>query len=58
MLTRGDEINAYAAPGGNVMVTTGLYRIIENEEQLAAVLAHEIAHITLKHGLSAIKQSN
>jgi Zn-dependent protease with chaperone function len=41
-----------------VLITTGLYRRLENEEQLAAVLAHEISHITLNHGLAAIQNSN
>ena len=57
-LIKSDQINAFAAPGGNIMVTTGLYRLLKNEEQLAAVLAHEIAHVSLQHGLSAIKKSN
>ncbi len=58
MLVVSDEVNAFAAPGGYVFVTTGLYRRLRTEEQLAAVLAHEIAHVTLKHGLAAIKSSN
>ena len=52
------EVNAFAAPGGLVMVTTGLYRLLETEDQLAAVLAHEIAHVNLGHGLAAIQQAN
>jgi predicted Zn-dependent protease len=38
--------NAYAAPGGFIYVTTGLINMLENESQLAAVLAHETAHVT------------
>jgi predicted Zn-dependent protease len=57
-LIESDEINAFAAPGGFIFVTTGLYESLENEEQLAAVLAHEIAHVSLQHGLRAIKKSN
>ncbi|HEC12010.1 MAG TPA: hypothetical protein ENI80_01970 [Acidiferrobacteraceae bacterium] len=56
-LIRSNEVNAFAAPGGFIFITTGLYKKIDNEEQLAAVLAHEIAHVTLKHGLRAIKSS-
>lgn len=56
-LIESDEINAFAAPGGLILITTGLYRSLENEEQLAAVLAHEVSHVVLKHGLSAIKSS-
>ncbi|MBN2056349.1 M48 family metalloprotease [bacterium] len=52
-----DEINAFAAPGGFIFVTRGLLARAPNEEAVAAVLAHEIAHVCLKHGLKAIKQS-
>ena len=58
LLISSDEVNAFAAPGGFVFVTTGLYSKLKNEEQLAAVLAHEISHVTLKHGLAAIKTAN
>jgi predicted Zn-dependent protease len=43
------EINAFAMAGGKVGVFSGLYRIIENDDQLASVIAHEIAHVTAKH---------
>lgn len=43
------QINAFAMAGGKVGVFSGLYRIIENDDQLASVLAHEIAHVTAKH---------
>jgi len=58
MLVQSSEVNAFAAPGGFVLISTGLYGKITTEEQLAAVLAHEIAHVTLKHGLGAIKSAN
>jgi len=51
------EINAFAAPGGFVFVTRGMLRLCDSEEMVAAVLAHEIAHVELKHGLQAIKTS-
>lgn len=44
-----DIINAFAAPGGYIFVTKGALRMMENEAQLAGVLAHEIAHVTEKH---------
>ena len=44
-------INAFAAPGGYVLVTRGLYEILDNEAQLAGVLGHEISHITGRHAL-------
>jgi predicted Zn-dependent protease len=44
-----DQINAFAMAGGKVGVFSGLYKIIENDDQLASVLGHEIAHVTAKH---------
>lgn len=52
-----DEINAFAAPGGLVLVSRGMIRCCTSEDALAAVLAHEIGHVANKHGLRAIKQS-
>lgn len=57
LLLDTDEVNAFAAPGGLVLVTRGMVKLCTTEDQLAAVLAHEIAHVTQRHGLSAIKQS-
>src|SRR6185369_677645 len=51
-------VNAVSVPGGYVFVTTGAVLAARDEEELAGVLAHEIAHVSLKHGLTAIKQSN
>lgn len=45
------DINAFAAPGGYVYINRGLLAFLNNEAQLAAVLAHEIAHITARHGV-------
>ena len=52
-----DEINAFAAPGGLILVTRGMIKLCTSEDALAAVLAHEIGHIEGKHGLRAIKNS-
>lgn len=51
------EINAMAAPGGFLFVTTGLLKRLKSEDELAAVLAHELAHVAKKHGLKTIKAS-
>lgn len=53
-----EDINAFAAPGGYIFVTKGLYRRLNNEAELAGVLAHEIAHVTEKHHLKVLKQSS
>ena len=50
-------INAFAAPGGYMVVTLGLYQLLANEAQLAAVLAHEIAHVVRKHHLKALQKT-
>lgn len=51
-----DDINAFAAPGGFVFITAGLYRTLKNESELAGVLAHEIAHVIRKHHLKLLQQ--
>lgn len=53
-----DEINAFAAPGGYVFVTTGLLKVVYDENELAAVLAHEIGHVERGHGLQDIRTHN
>jgi len=50
-------INAFAAPGGYVLVTRGLYEILDDEAQLAAVLGHEIGHVAMRHHISVMQQS-
>jgi predicted Zn-dependent protease len=57
LLMDTDEINAFAAPGGLILVSRGLLRCCPNEESVAAVLAHEIGHVELNHGLQAINKS-
>lgn len=52
-----DEINALSAPGGFVFISKGFLNTIPNEEALAAVLAHEIGHIILGHGVGAISNA-
>jgi predicted Zn-dependent protease len=43
------EVNAFALPGGYIYVTRGILALANDESELAAVLAHEIAHVVLKH---------
>lgn len=49
------EVNALAAPGGYIFITEGFLRLLSDEDSLAAVLAHEVAHVSNKHGLKVIK---
>lgn len=51
------SINAFAAPGGYVMLTRGLYEILDNEAQLAGVLGHEIAHVVRRHHVTVMQKS-
>jgi predicted Zn-dependent protease len=57
LLLDSDELNAFACPGGLILVTRGLVRCCGSEDALAAVLAHEIGHVQGKHGVRAIKKS-
>lgn len=50
------DLNAFAAPGGYVLLTKGLYQKIQSEAQLAGVLGHEIAHIVKKHQLKVLQK--
>jgi beta-barrel assembly-enhancing protease len=50
------DINAFAAPGGYVLITKGLYQKLQNEAQLAGVLGHEIAHVVKKHQLKVLQK--
>lgn len=50
------DLNAFAAPGGYVLITRGLYQSFQSEAQLAGVLGHEIAHIVKKHQLKVMQK--
>lgn len=56
LIMDSSEINAFAAPGGFVLVSKGLIRCCKTEDALAAVLAHEIGHVQYQHGLQAIRK--
>lgn len=46
---RGDQVNAFALPGGNIGVYTGLLKAATTPDQLAAVIGHEVAHVQAEH---------
>jgi predicted Zn-dependent protease len=54
---KDNEINAFALPGGNIGVNSGLLLATENENELAGVLAHEISHVTQRHIARAMYDS-
>jgi predicted Zn-dependent protease len=55
-LIRSKEANAFALPGGKVAVYTGLLPIAQNEDGLATVMGHEIAHAIARHGAERMTQ--
>ena len=52
-----DYINAFAAPGGYVIITKGMVKQLRNEAELAGVLGHEVAHVNQKHHLKALRKT-
>lgn len=54
VFSKDDAINAFALPGGNIGVYTGLLDIAETPDQLAAVVSHEVAHVRLEHANARI----
>lgn len=57
VLEAPDQINAFAMAGGKVGVFTGLFKIVHNDDQLASVMAHEIAHVAAKHVNERLSQA-
>lgn len=55
-LFESDQMNAFALPGGKTAAYTGLLKVCENEAALAAVMGHEIAHVTARHGAQRMTQ--
>ena len=51
VLIESPEVNAWCMPGGKMAVYTGIMNVVKTEAALAAVMGHEVAHATLRHGL-------
>ena len=51
------QVNAFAMPGGKVGVMSGLFDIVETQDELASVIAHEIAHVTARHTHERMSQA-
>ncbi len=61
VLIDSPEVNAWCMPGGKIAVYTGIMPVLKTEGALAAVLGHEVAHATLRHGMmgyARAKQNN
>ena len=52
-----EAINAFAMPGGKIGVFTGILAVAENQDQLGAVLGHEVAHVTQHHSVERTNQA-
>lgn len=50
-----DQVNAFACPGGFLYFYTGILRMMDNEAELAAVMAHEISHVVGRHSVKTIQ---
>ena len=48
------QINAFCLPGGKIFVYTGLLKLVQNDDQLATVIGHEVAHALLRHGAERV----
>lgn len=57
LLADPQTINAFALPGGPIMITAALYGRLETEGQLAGVLAHEVGHVVARHAAEQIAKS-
>ncbi len=51
-----EDINAFAMPGGHIGVYTGILNVAENQDQLATVIGHEVAHVTRQHALNRVNR--
>jgi len=54
---QSEDLNAFAAPGGYIFITLGLYRTFQSEADLAGVLGHEVGHVIRQHHLKILQQS-
>lgn len=53
-----DSLNAFAMPGGKIGVFTGIFRVADTQDALAAVLGHEVAHMTQEHVMERAKKES
>jgi len=58
LLADTQTINAFALPGGQIFITYALYSQLENDDQLAGVLGHEIGHVLGRHSSERIAESD
>lgn len=57
-IVEGEDVNAFALPGGYVFVMSGLLADLRNPEELAGVIGHELGHVALRHGMTRIARQS
>ncbi len=58
VVLQGKELQAYSFPGRTIAVTDGLMNLLASDDELAFVLAHEVAHVALRHHISQLRMRN
>lgn len=53
---KDDAVNAFAVPGGKIGVYTGMLKMVDNQDQLASVIGHEISHVLAQHSNARLSQ--
>lgn len=56
-VVKGDMVNAFALPGGHVIVYEGILKKMQHKEELAALLAHEVSHVNHRHSMKSIAKT-
>lgn len=56
-VVKGDVVNAFALPGGHIVVYEGILKKMQHKEELAALLAHEVSHVNHRHSIKSIAKS-
>jgi beta-barrel assembly-enhancing protease len=55
-VVQADQVNAFAIPGGVILVTSGMMKLVGNEGELACVIGHEVGHVVRKHHLALLQK--
>lgn len=55
---KDNEVNAFCLPGGSVFVNTGILNVVKSDDELAAIIGHEVAHALVRHGAERMSQES
>ena len=55
---KDDEVNAFCLPGGSIFVNTGILNFVQSDDELAAIIGHEVAHALVRHGAERMSQES